>query len=181
MMPTPARILRACRRSQLLRPICPRRLPSVAHLPSEPAYSASLCRVGLPGCAALRWDDLEIEHTGDGTRPPIWTHLSLAAGGFRHGGPAEFRWPAARDRVSAHNGLWRSARARALFLGRVRWGERTGELVLAPSYPAGGMMGDHLLFSYRSHGHDYLISLHGWEPFLQVVATLRAVALSTPG
>jgi hypothetical protein len=41
------------------------------------------------------------------------------------------------------------------------------------------MMGDHLSFYYRAHGHDYLISLHAWEPFPQVVATLRVIVLST--
>jgi len=41
------------------------------------------------------------------------------------------------------------------------------------------MMGDHLIFYYRAHGHDYLVSLHGWEPFLQVATTLRATVLST--
>jgi hypothetical protein len=72
-------------------------------------------------------------------------------------------------------------RPRALSLGRVRWGAgaRAGELILAPSYPAGGIVGDHLIFYYRDHGHDYLLSLHGWEPFLQVVATLREIVLST--
>ena len=40
-------------------------------------------------------------------------------------------------------------------------------------------MGDHLIFYYRAHGHDYLVSLHGWEPFLQVATTLRATVLST--
>ena len=179
MMPTPANVLRTCRRSRLLRPLCPRRLPFVTHLPSEPAYTAFLCRVGHPGCAGLRWDDLEIEHTGDGTRPPIWAHLSLAAGEFRHGGPTEFRWPTTRNPVTPRNELWRATRPRALFLGRVRWGTRAGELILAPSYPAGGMMGDHLIFYYRAHGHDYLVSLHGWEPFLQVATTLRATVLST--
>jgi len=179
MMTTPASVLRLCRRSPLLRPICPRRLPFVNYLRSEePAYTASLCRVGQPGCAGLRWDDLEIEHTGDGSRPPIWAHVALAAGEFRHGGSTEFRWPTNRKPVTPHNGLWNAARPRALFLGRVRWGGRTGQLILAPSYPAGGMMGDHLIFYYRAHSHDYLLSLHGWEPFLQVVATLRAIVLS---
>jgi hypothetical protein len=81
--------------------------------------------------------------------------------------------------VTPHNGLWSNHSTEALSLGRVRWGARAGELILAPSYPAGGMMGDHLIFYYRAHGHDYLLSLHGWEPFLQVVATLRVIVLST--
>jgi hypothetical protein len=41
------------------------------------------------------------------------------------------------------------------------------------------MMGDHLIFCYRAHHLDHLITLHGWEPFLKAVATLRAIVLST--
>ena len=81
--------------------------------------------------------------------------------------------------VRPHDGLWRATRPRAPFLGRIRWGTQIAQLILAPSYPAGGMMGDHLIFFYRAHGHDYLLSLHGWEPFLQVVATLQVIVLST--
>jgi hypothetical protein len=33
------------------------------------------------------------------------------------------------------------------------------------------MMGDHLIFFYRAHDHDDQLSLDGWEPFLQVVAS----------
>lgn len=179
MMATPPRVLRLCRRSPLLRAICPRQLPFVNHLSSEPAYTASLCRVGHPGCAGLRWDDLEIEHAGDGSHPPIWAHLSIAAGEFRHGRPTEFHWPTNHTPVAPHNGLWKAKRRRALFLGNVRWGTRTGDLILAPSYPAGGMMSDHLIFYFRSHGHDQLLSLHAWEPFDQAVATLRHIVLST--
>ncbi len=40
-------------------------------------------------------------------------------------------------------------------------------------------MGDRLIFHYRAHGRDYVLSLRGWEPFLQAVATLRQVVLST--
>lgn len=72
-------------------------------------------------------------------------------------------------------------RQKALFLGAVRWGSRSGQLVLAPSYPAGGMMGDHLIFCWRANGSDRMISLHRWDPFRSVVATLRAIVLSATG
>ena len=41
------------------------------------------------------------------------------------------------------------------------------------------MVGDHLIFHWKASGVEYMISLHGWEPFLQVVATLRAIVAST--
>ena len=81
LMPTPRGVLRACEGSQLLRPACPRRLPYVSHLPSEPAYQVFLCRVGRRGCAGLTWDDLELQHAGPGNRRRMgacrcfrWTH-----------------------------------------------------------------------------------------------------------
>jgi hypothetical protein len=73
------------------------------------------------------------------------------------------------------------SRPKALFLGVVRWGSYSGQLVLAPSYPAGGMMGDHLIFHWTARAGDRMISLHGWEPFTNVVATLHAIVLSATG
>jgi hypothetical protein len=43
------------------------------------------------------------------------------------------------------------------------------------------MMGDHLIFYWRQNATDHMITLHGWEPFTQVVATLHAIVLSAPG
>jgi hypothetical protein len=179
MMVTPPSALGLCRRSARLRPFCPRRLPYVEHLASEPAYLSSLCRVGHRGCAGLTWDDLELEHSGSGNHPPRWAHASLAAGRIIGSSGFAFSWPRTR-RVAARDGLFASRRPRALFLGQVRWGTRSGELVLAPSFPAGGMMGDHLIFYWRRNATDHMITLHGWEPFTQVVGTLRATVLSAP-
>lgn len=178
MMVAPPQVLRVCRSSPFLRSFCPRRLPYVTHLASEPAYLVSLCRVGRPGCAGLTWDDLELEHVGEGSRPPAWAHVGLASGRIIRSKGLAFRWPAARHPAAPRNGLFAASRRKALFLGTVRWRSRSGQLVLAPSYPAGGMMGDHLIFYWRAHGRDQMISLHGWEPFMSTVATLRAVVLS---
>jgi hypothetical protein len=70
-------------------------------------------------------------------------------------------------------------RSTALSFGEVRFGTKGGVLVLAPSYPLGGMLGDHLIFYWKSGGVDYMVTLHSWEPFLQTVATLRALVIST--
>lgn len=51
---------------------------------------------------------------------------------------------------------------RAISLGNVRWAGHDGQLILTPSYPGGGEVGSHLVFSYRSGGIYRGISLHPW-------------------
>jgi hypothetical protein len=127
----------------------------------------------------LTWDDLELQHAGPGSHPPVWAHLSVAAGHIVGARSLLFRWPKAREPTPLRNGLFARDRRSALFLGHVRFGRRSGTLVLAPSYPLGGMVGDHLIFYWRTNGIDHMLTLHSWEPFLQVVATLRALVAST--
>jgi hypothetical protein len=55
----------------------------------------------------------------------------------------------------------------------------SGDLILAPSYPRGGMLGNHLVFRWGSK-RRYVVSLHAWEPLLEAEATLRAIVASTP-
>lgn len=179
LMATPAAVLHACESSRLLRPACPRRLPYVNHLPSESPYDVFLCRIGRKGCAGLTWDDLELEHAGPGDRPPAWAHMSVEAGRIASSPASLFPWPIKGNPVQPRNGLFSHRRSQFLFLGQIRVGARGGMLILAPSYPLGGMVGDHLIFYWRANSIDYVISLHGWEPFLQVVATLRAIVAST--
>jgi hypothetical protein len=69
-------------------------------------------------------------------------------------------------------------REKGWVLGRRTWSERTGTLVLAPSYPLGGIHGDHLLFTWRSHGGSLTISLHAWKPVAEVQVTLRGIVAS---
>ena len=52
------------------------------------------------------------------------------------------------------------------------------ELVLAPPYGLGGLMGDHLILRWRERGRDYAIGLHAWEPLTEAAATLDAVVSS---
>jgi hypothetical protein len=127
----------------------------------------------------LTWDDLELQHAGPGSHPPVWAHISVAAGHILGSQASLFPWPKSRTPTPLRNGLFGRDRPTALFLGQVRFGKRSGTLVLAPSYPAGGMVGDHLIFYWKTNAVDHMISLHGWEPFLQLVATLRAMVDST--
>ena len=61
-----------------------------------------------------------------------------------------------------------------LGFGRRDWNGRHGVLVL------GDCFANHLCFRWRERGVGYQIDLHGWEPFTQTVASLRAIVASLP-
>jgi hypothetical protein len=177
MTATPAYILRVCRSSVLLHAACPRRLPYVARLRSQQAFDVvSLCVAGRPGCLGIHWDDLEIEASGIGDRPPRFTHVSILAGSLAKAFP--FAYPVGGKRARLENGLFARDRPRPIFFGAVVWGGRRGTLVLAPAYPVGGEEGDHLIFRWRRGATGYAIGLHAWEPLTRAEATLRAIVES---
>jgi hypothetical protein len=92
-----------------------------------------------------------------------------------------FAWPARGPAVAARDGLLARARSTALLLGNVRWAARNGVLALAPPPRAeGGLVANHLMFTWRQGARLYAVTLHAWEPFTQTVATLRAVVASLP-
>jgi hypothetical protein len=63
-----------------------------------------------------------------------------------------------------------------LFLGTAQWNGRTGRLLLVPPFEvAASIHGDHLLFLWSEADQDFGLSLHAWEPFTEVVSTLREV------
>jgi hypothetical protein len=64
--------------------------------------------------------------------------------------------------------------------GRVRWAGREGVLTLAPSFPTGGFVGNHLTFVWREHGVQHTLSLHAWEPLTEAAATLRTMVERLP-
>jgi hypothetical protein len=181
MIATPGAVLRLCLSSRVLAPACPHRLPFVSHLAADSAYTASLCRIGRRGCAGLTWDDLQIEHGGQGDHPPAWAHISIAAGRIIHSRGWPFAYPTQGPSIAIHDGLFAEQRPAALFLGRLRIRGNEGTLVLAPSYPHGGMEGDHLIFRWTHGSVEYMISLHAWEPLKQAFATLRTIVDSATG
>jgi len=84
------------------------------------------------------------------------------------------------DGVVPANGLVRTGRVDPVFLGSPHWGGRSGSLVLEPPYPHAGTDSNHLVFSWKQSGRSYAVGLHAWEPFLESVATLRALVESLP-
>jgi hypothetical protein len=177
LVPLAPKRLEHCRRSALLRPACPRRVPRVGA-----PYLSHLATDLLGRGSRLRLDVFNLERGGevpgrpDLNRPPRMGHLVLAAGEVERLAATAFV-PARRTRL--RNGLLSRDRTLSLDLGRARWSGRSGSLLLAPSYPRGGMLGNHLIFRWTTDGGDYLVSLHAWEPLREAAATLRAIVAST--
>jgi hypothetical protein len=170
----PARALRECRRLRALRPACPELVPEAPYDPASPVFVAR-SRPGIPH-EGLRGFELQwgAEHPGEPEldRPPATVHLVVSEG-----------WGvllASQRRARAHDGLLEERRRAPLFLGRVRWAGKRGDLVLAPPFPRGGIEANHLRFTWQEGRTVYGVSLHGWEPFTEVRPLLRAVVQSIP-
>jgi hypothetical protein len=170
----PARALRECRRLRALRPACPELGPEAPYDPASPVFVAR-SRRGIPH-QGLRGFELQwgAEHPGEPEldRPPATVHLVISEG-----------WGvlvASQHRARARDGLLEQRRRAPVFLGRVRWAGKRGDLVLAPPFPRGGIEANHLRFTWQEGRTVYGLSLHGWEPFTEVPDVLRAVVESIP-
>lgn len=162
-----------CRRSVLLRAACPRRVPRV-----RAEYLNHLAVEGVGTRLALA--TFNLERGGEDreeparNRPPRMGHLVVVGGNVEGIAPVFDRL----RRVALRDGLLRRERPSSLDFGRVSWAGRSGELLLAPSFPNGGMLGNHLIFRWRENCREYVLSLHAWEPLTEAAATLRAVVAS---
>lgn len=166
LMPTPAAALRECRRSTLMRPACPARMPRV---PLDRIEAGLYRDFPNPGGEAfsLQWGGEDPERP-ELNRPPGMLHLVVLAGPDVS---APYRLT---EEQPIRDGALRETRTRGILFGTVRWGTRTGKLVLAPPYGLGGVEGNHLVFRWRA-GDEYALSLHAWEPFRETVSALRRV------
>lgn len=191
LTPTPGAALAKCRRSSLLRAICPRRVP--ASLDPDRYYLADGCanaphitissrRCTLPGwsyevAAPLPGPSQHIA-AWDGTTwvtpsyapltpPPYFVHVLIeaAAGVKPPGVPAVTRGPA----HESSDALLKPTRARAVSLGWVRWYGHHGQLILEPfGGQSGGELAGHLVFSFASGGVDFAVTLHAWAPEIRL-------------
>lgn len=181
-LPRPALLVRLapaklahCRRSRMLRRLCPTLVPRV-----RATFLSHLAR-DLAGDGRL--DVFNLERGGEdpadpaNNRPPRMAHLALLAGDVERA--AAFAYP---DRPRAlRNGLTRRKRTKAIDFGRAGWGRHEGRLYLAPPYLHGGMLGNHLVYRWRDGATEYAITLHAWEPLTEAAATLRAIVESANG
>jgi hypothetical protein len=169
MMVLPAKATEKCRRDDAVRPVCPTEVPKVktgsfhhitAPQPDWPVFSAE-------------WNAPYPKLT-ERNAPPRLAHVVVHAE-HRHMFP--FKWPS--ESHPRGSGIM-DKREDALLLDTPTWGGRAGALVLAPSFPSGGIDGDHLVFRWEQDGRVFAISLHAWRPLNESVATLQAIVESIP-
>jgi hypothetical protein len=168
--------LEHCERSGLLRPVCPRVVPK-----ARAAYLSNLS-VQLPGQSAL--DVFNLERGGEyprnpeRNRPPRMAHVVATAGSVER--LASFQEPRGETGEPVRDGLMLRTRNAPVSFGRALWAGRSGALYLMPPFPHGGMLGNHLVFSWGQEKRPFALSLHAWEPLTESVATLHAMVKGLP-
>jgi hypothetical protein len=175
LVPLAPKKLAHCRKAALLRAACPRLVPRVraAYL-NHLAVEREGTRFSLATFNLERGG--EYPDAPERNRPPRMAHLVVVGGHVERAAAGVFD---GLRRAVLRDGLMRRKRERSFAFGIVEWAGRSGELLLAPSYPRGGMLGNHLVFRWRGGRREYVLSLHGWEPLTEAAATLRAVVAST--
>lgn len=167
--------LEHCRRSTLLRTICPTfvprvRAPYLSHLARDPArasgdlHSFDLERGG------------EYPDHPERNRPPRMAHIVLVAGDTERIAP--WREPWTEPARPLRDGVLAEDREQPVSFGHFDVGETRALVFLAPPYPTGGYLGNHLVLTWKAQRGRRAVSLHAWEPLTEAVATLRRIALS---
>ena len=162
--------LAKCVQSRLLRPACPRFVPRVTG-----GYRALFARDGKLVPVLHVFD---LERFAPSLMPPEGAHIAVAAGAVQRLTP--YADPTARSPVVPVTHPVNAYRRKPVSLGPRTWNGRRGLLYLAPPYPWGGQLGDHLAFQWRDGPRLYVISLHTWWPLPQTAATLRAMVMALP-
>jgi hypothetical protein len=162
LVPLPRSGLARCRRSPVLRSLCPRLVPEVERGRWLVEMSTRGGRTTLNLARGA-----ESPERPEWNRPPAMAHVVLASASGGH---------ACREREPLADGLLRRTRAHAVCFGPVTLGGRSGDLTLAPSFPHGGVVSDHLVFRWRERGRRYSLSLHAWEPLTEAATTLSRIA-----
>lgn len=190
LTPTPRMALELCRRSRLLRPVCPRLVPLSLH--PDNYYLADGCanavnititsgRCTLPDWSYEVFAPLPGQTTATHVRawdgrewftpsyapmdpPPYHVHIDIQAAAGTE--PASIVGPSFANAETVHrvsDVLLNPHRARAVSIGWVHWYGSYGRLVLAPTNPdGGGEEAGHLIFYFTAGGVNYDISLHAW-------------------
>lgn len=179
LVPTPAPALSRCTRGELLRPVCPSRIPD-SKWQDRAGWDDARGSFAWNG----RFFELAVgaEHPGhpELDRPPRFVHVAVGVGDAAALFP--FSWPPA-SRGTLRDGFLRNGggRASAVSFGPRRWAGIEGRLVLAPPHQrGGGIVGNHLIFGWRAPPNLYVVTIHAWEPFTETERVLREVVESLP-
>jgi hypothetical protein len=180
MGPVPRSAWSACTQGWLLRSACPRSVPasgSGARPNIDAGCSGGPTMNSVPlaskDCRFAHWSYLTYGRPIPGAQngivveaseltppPPYFVHVLVY--GTTEPSALGFALPHGRPKPLTDALLQRINARRALLISHVRWAGHQGDLILAPSFPRGGEMGSHLIFSYRT-GRIYRgISLHPW-------------------
>jgi hypothetical protein len=172
----PEDALSRCRQKPLLEPACPRMVPRASTSKFYRVLTNSPRLTPEYGQVSIEWG---VPYPGISARnrPPRFAHLVVAAGDLS--GAFPFNWPDGSTGSTSEQDIERKRR-HALLLGSPSWGDKEGELVLASSFPHGGINGDHLIFRWTENETSYAVTLHAWEPISETRATLEAVIASIP-
>ncbi|MDQ3728287.1 MAG: hypothetical protein M3355_01725 [Actinomycetota bacterium] len=166
---TPSKMLASCRRFAELEPACPVRVPVIeksAFTRAKASREATQLWVFFAEWNAPR------PGLSEKNAPPEFAHVNAYAAS------PDMMVPFESEDIGEEMPAGR--RTTGLNVGERTWNERVGELVLAPSYPHGGLEGDHLVFEWTQEGLTYSLSLHAWDSLDETEATLRAMVESLP-
>jgi hypothetical protein len=170
LAPTSAKALATCLKMPVIRAVCPARVPLVSGGPVLVEAgcldsAGALVPLGSRRCRSASWSVM-----GRSPIPAFTGHLVISASSE----DPQCQYPDEQRGSVADDALLSPTRRKAVLFGHVDWYGRSGALVLAPPYFAGGgPVGDHLEFCFDAGGVYYAITIHAWAPLAQSVATLR--------
>ena len=169
LMAMPPKMLAGCTRFEELRPACPAMVPEI----EKSAFSSSKASREAKELWVF-FAEWNVPRRGlsEKNAPPQFAHVNAYAAVPDM--MVQFESEELGDDSPS------GTRTTALTLGERTWNGRTGELVLAPSYPHGGLEGDHLIFEWTQDDLTYSLSLHAWDSLDETEATLEAMVESIP-
>jgi hypothetical protein len=173
MMSIPSPILDTCIAEAALEAACPTQMPRVID-------GESRARAFRTGHSSVFFAEWRGPYPGLSPRnaPPRFVHINVIASPVDH--PLAFNWPTRATVAPVDLENVPRKRNEPLLIGAYTWTGRKGEVALAPSFPAGGIEGDHLIFRWVEAPTAYSISLHAWRPVVKGFNSLRAVVKSVP-
>jgi len=173
LMAMPTTALRRCRAQSLLAEACPTRVPRISADAGNHRFADASDPQGRYDVASVEWSGPYPGLTPRNS-PPRFAHLVVVGGDVDLA--LSFRWP---SELRALERAPDDERTAPVLLSRPPWRGEGGTLVLAPSFPRGGIHGDHLAYRWHEGDSDHALSLHAWRPLEEAIATLRAVVSSS--
>jgi hypothetical protein len=170
LMAIPSSVLDTCTAVAALRAACPTQVPRV----DAEDHRSDAFRSGRAWVFFAEWSG---PYPGLSARnaPPRFTHVNVITAPIEY--ELAFGWP----QTVADIGTIPPERSEPLLLGSFAWGGKEGEVALAPSFPTGGIEGDHVIFRWTAAETAYSVSLDAWDSIPDTLDHLEAVVESIAG